>query len=363
MNYPIPRDESPARVNIQKRSPIQALAGAGGGVIGFGLSEVLRSPDQGASGSLTHSTGMWFMFVLLGIGAGIIGGNAFLNKSAPANRAIGVTAGALIVGGYLSGYMAQTLYQSMASDSPIFARIVGWGLAGALGGAALGIGFLSAKRVQNGVIGGGIGGLIGGALFDPIANAMQTESAAPSRFIGIVLIGGLMSFLIGLIDAARTEMWLEVMSGELRGRQFLLMESVNRVGSARSAEVTILADRTIKELHLEIRKDASGVTFQCLTSEPVLVNGASATSGRLSDGDVIRIGATDVRVGLRRSTGAAAGTPPQTPAPRPQVSGGPRPSASSMNAAAHQETPSAVQQPSAPAPPRQRPRLPTKDQN
>ncbi len=362
MNYPMPKDESPGRVSIQKRTPVQAIAGALGGVTGFALSEVLSNSDEPSSGSLTHSMGIWFLFVILGIGAGIIAGNAYLNQSPPANKTIGIAAGALIVGGYLSGFMAQSLYQSMSYDSPILARILGWGLAGALGGLAVGIAFLSAKRVQNGLIGGGIGGLIGGALFDPIANAV--ESAAPARFIAIVLIGTLMSVLIGLIDVARTEMWLEVVSGELRGRQFLLMETVNRIGSARSAEVTLLADRTIKELHMEISKNASGVSFRCIANEPVLLNGVSTMSGHLKDGDVVRIGNTEVRVGLRNASGSqpVGQTTPQ-PTSRPLANGGVRPSAASMNDPSYQGRDSnAPASPTTPAP-RQRPRLPTKDQN
>lgn len=349
------RDEASGRVNLQKRSPVQAAAGALGGVVGFALSEVLANSDEPTSGSLQHSMGIWFLLIVLGIGAGIIGGNAYLNQSPPANKTLGIAAGALIVGGYISGYIAQGLYQSMSYDSPILARILGWGLAGALGGMAVGISFLTSKRVQNGVIGGGIGGLVGGALFDPIANAV--ESAAPARFIGIVLIGTLMSLLIGLIDAARTEMWLEVLSGEMRGRQYLLMESQNRIGSARSADVTLLADRTIKEVHLEISKTPSGVTFRCLATEQILVNGVGSMSGALRDGDVLKIGNTEVRVGLRSTTGQS---PSQqsfgTSAPTsPQA----RPSASSQT-----QVPRSPETPSAGAPaPRQRPKLPTKGQS
>ena len=133
MNYPLPKDESSGRVSIQKRTPVQAIAGALGGVVGFAFSEIFQNSDQPSSGSLTHSTGIWFLFVMLGIGAGIIAGNAYLNQSPPANKTIGIAAGALILGGYLSGFIAQNLYQSMSYDSPILARILGWGLAGELG--------------------------------------------------------------------------------------------------------------------------------------------------------------------------------------------------------------------------------------
>lgn len=326
--------------------------GALGGLVGFILSELYQ--DDGRSfyseGEMRTSSGIWFMLIVVGIGSGLVAAQSYLSRSRPDAESLVITAPALIVGGFLSGYIAQSLYSSMVDGNPWLARTLGWGLAGMLAGAAASAGFKSVKRLQNGVLGGLAGGLVGGALFNWIADASQ--SAVGSRFVGIMLIGTLMGLLIGLIESARVTMWLEVLTGEFRGRQFVVHDTRSRVGSARSLEVPLLGDRGIAEVHCVITGPPSA-SMTCIQGQQVLMNGSPSTASALSDGDVLRIGSTDVRVHLKASSNGVA-QPGGHPTP-----GGQAPTQPGTPGVPPAGVPGPASRPSAPAS-APRPRLPTK---
>ena len=359
--------ETPGGIKTTNRLGVLALSGFAGGIIGFALSE-LFAPDSTFGDSASQikiDTGIRFALAMFGMGAAIVAGNAFLDRKPPAPENIAIAVGALLVGGFIAGYLAQTVYWSMlenaSQDTSVRpARAIGWLIAGALGGVAVGSSFRTFKRIQNGLLGGAAGGLIGGLLFD----SFGTEVGA--RALGFILISTLMGVLIGLIDTARTSMWLEVISGEMRGRQFLIMETKTIVGSARTAGVCLLSDRSVSEHHLVINLVGAGANFNCTTQHPVLLNGGQASQGNLSHGDVLRIGNTEVRVGFKK-----AGIPSnvfqqpntvahgQVPQSRPTATQASQPDV-------WQQTPQTnyPPQPSAqPSAPAARPRLPTKPQN
>jgi hypothetical protein len=247
----------------------------------------------------------------------ILGGHAFLNRTPPATETMLIGAAAFLVGGFISGYLAQLVYENMidweseVSTSDIrIPRAIGWLIAGGLGGTAVGLSFRSVKRIQNGVMGGAAGGFVGGLLFDSFG------SASTARMFGIILVGALMGGLIGLIESARTAVWLSVTSGELRGRQFPLVDEVSSIGRSRSNRVCLPGDQGIAEKHLDVRVDAGGASFSSVSS-PLMHNGSSTMSGRLAHGDSLVIGRTEVRVEFRKapSTPTTAVVPPPQSAP------------------------------------------------
>ena len=356
--------ETPGGIKTTNRLGVLALSGFAGGIIGFALSE-LFAPDSTFGDSASQikiDTGIRFALAMFGMGAAIVAGNAFLDRKPPAPENIAIAVGALLVGGFIAGYLAQVVFAAMNEDGGSVrpARAIGWLIAGALGGVAVGSSFRTFKRIQNGLLGGAAGGLIGGLLFD----SFGTEVGA--RALGFILISTLMGVLIGLIDTARTSMWLEVISGEMRGRQFLIMETKTIVGSARTAGVCLLSDRSVSEHHLVINLVGAGANFNCTTQHPVLLNGGQASQGNLSHGDVLRIGNTEVRVGFKK-----AGIPsnvfqqPNTVAHGQVLQSRPTATQASQPGV-WQQTPQTnypPQQSSPPSAPAARPRLPTKPQN
>ena len=309
-----------------------AVAGVVGGLIGFLLGEI-RMDDTSWSGArffgenLKAGSAVYFALVMLGIGVALVASQGFgEGDNKKVLEAVVRSLPALIIGGVVAGWIAQSLFEGMVEDGSVRpARAVGWMVAGALGGLAVGVGFRSKKRIQNGLIGGAIGGLVGGLLFDSVYEMFGSAGSAQApRFVALVLIGGLMGTLIGLIDTLRTEAWLTVISGEMTGRQFILYDETTLVGCARIIPITILADREIAEHHIEIQQQGGKATFTCARgASPVLVNGVSTSSGMLSNADVLTIGKTEIQVGFRRAETGSITTPSSAPTQLAQQGGQP----------------------------------------
>jgi len=310
------------------------LAGAGafGGIAGFGLGEILHgeSGPRFFGNNLNANTALWFALVLLGVGAALVASQGLSEGNVQkAAETVLRSLPVILIGGAFAGYVAQVVYAGLlgeAGEGQVAARAIGWMIAGGLGGVAVGLGFRSMKRTQNGAIGGAAGGLVGGLLFDVIANSI--DSGAGARFVGLLLIGVLMGALIGLVDTLRTDVWLTVTSGEMTGKQFIIFDESTIVGCVRNVPITIVADRAVAEHHIRIDRKDGTTTFECLyRAAPITVNGSELTSGPLSDGDAITIGNTELRVSERTASSPAGVTPSTSTGSRGETSSRPNLSA------------------------------------
>ena len=300
---------------------VMTIAGAVGGLAGFILSEVIQNPDSPtffgcvdeycSSGDLMKQTAVWFMFIIMGLGLMLSATQGFREKNVEKSKAnIFAALPGLIIGGLIAGAIAQKVYASMLenSDSYVVPRTIGWGIAGGLGGLAVGIGFRSATRLRNSALGGLGGGLLGGLLFDQISSG---DSASQARFIGIVLIGLLMGLFIGLLDVASTDFYLEIASGEAKGLQFVLFDQSSIIGCARTVAVTLTKDPLITEQHVRATKNGNGLTIECLkNSSPVLINGQQTQNGNLLVGGTLQIGNTVLTLGRKKGGGTQSSSTP-----------------------------------------------------
>lgn len=306
---------------------VMTVAGFLGGAAGFGLSESIQGGEENRffSDSLVLSTAFWFMLAVIGIGGALSCTQGVIEKDATKSRHNVLSAlPALVIGGFISGALAQNIFTSLLEgeyDDPEgrlrMARAIGWGIAGLGAGLAVGVGFRSAVRSRNGAIGGLGGGLIGGYFFDSITGSGD-GSASTSRLVGMILIGTITGLLIGLLDKASTDMYLEVASGEFRGRQFVLFDQSSIIGCARSVPVTILKDPLVTEHHARVTKAAGGVNVEALKGAgPISINGQPVQSGFLPLGGQMQVGNTVLYLGGRRgtSTRASGSTAPASPAP------------------------------------------------
>lgn len=291
---------------------VMTAAGAIGGIAGFVLSEVIQNPDSPSffrceieyctSGDLIRQTAVWFMLIIVGLGLALSATQGVREKNIEKSRTNVLTSlPALIVGGLIAGAVAQKVYEVMleGNDNVVVPRTIAWGIVGGLGGIAVGIGFRSAIRLRNCALGGLGGGLIGGLLFDQLSG---DGSAALSRFIGIFLIGLLMGLFMGLLDVASTDFYLELVSGEARGTQFVLFDQTSIVGCARTVAVTLTKDPQIAEQHARVTKSANGLNVECLRgASPVLINGQQTQNGVLPVGGTLQIGNTVLILGRKKS--------------------------------------------------------------
>ena len=112
---------------------------------------------------------------------------------------LGIGAGLGIIGGAISGGIAQLAYaailaSSMARGEPslavlVSARTVGWCVLGLLIGAAQGIKENTWGDVKFGILGGAIGGAIGGLLFDPLSSVLQVGEGTLGRLAAFAILG------------------------------------------------------------------------------------------------------------------------------------------------------------------------------
>ena len=289
------------------KSPVvvMTIAGLLGGFLGFVLAEVIQYSGSVEYDGVSYEsfrffqdnnylgTGVFFLFVVLGIGLLLSASQGIIEKNAEKSTSNIFTAlPALVIGGMLSGVIAQKVYEVLQNNSSqVTARTLAWGIAGGMGGLAVGAGFRSAIRVRNCGIGGLGGGLLGGLLFDQINSG--SSSASTSRFMGIVLIGTLMGLFIALLDAATTDYYLELASGEQRGQQFVLFDNASVIGCARTVAVTLVRDPLVTEQHVRATKTSGGLAIECLKgASAVLINGQSTQNGTLPVGGTIQIGNT-----------------------------------------------------------------------
>lgn len=320
------------RANAADRAMRTAGAGAAGGIIGFLVSRLVDFAEPSTSSGLAVMQGFWFLAVIGGIGSGIAWQSFSLGARRPNARMMVAGAGALAVFGFTSGYLAQVVYTAMVSDDSLRtcfaefrasgndsdlnwcfasavrgARLVGWMIAGALGGAGVGAFFLSVRRSQNAVIGGVAGGLFGGLIFDVVPAIIGLSTLWQSQLIAIVAIGAVIGVLVSLIETLRVSAWVECLNGELRGRTFVLTESVSRIGSDRSVEVPVIGDASVQAVHAVIKVSQRGAVVEA-AGGPVAVNGRLGSS-RLAAGDVIEVGSTQFKIGLKRDAHPDEATP------------------------------------------------------
>ena len=101
---------------------------------------------------------------------------------------------------------------------------------------------------------------------------------------------------IGLIEQAAKTSWLEIVQGGMAGKQFILYKPTVSLGSAPTADVTLIKDPAIPAYAAEITRRAGAITLTSLDpARPVLVNGAAVTKTTLAEGSTIELGATVVR--------------------------------------------------------------------
>ena len=280
---------------------ITAAFGAAGGLVGAILGELQFAGDEYRvfPENLNLGTGVWFMLAMVGVSLALAATESVLQRNAEklsAHLPLALAAG--LAGGFIAGMIAQFVYSEVIpQDSPRLARVVGWAIAGALGGLAVGLSFRSNTRIRNGALGGLGGGTIGGFLFDPIAQSIGGDSAVGARIVALIAIGAAIGLLMGLLDAASTSYSIEVLSREGAPRIIPIFDAVSIVGCARNIAVTVTRDPLIKEHHVRLTRTPNGLQVEALPGvQSFHLNGAQTTSGLATNGSIMVVGNTTLRV-------------------------------------------------------------------
>jgi hypothetical protein len=221
------------------------------------------------------------------------------------------------LGGFVGGYVGQTLYGP--TEQALY-LVLGWTLTGLLIGAAIGAyDYLvclllgrdrrgARRKLLNGILGGTAGGLLGGllyqylgetwsGLFKPKAEDLWSPSA-----VGFVVVGACIGLLIGLAQVILKEAWVRVEAGFRRGRELILSKPETTIGRAESCDIGLFGDPAVERLHARIIQQGG----RYLIADAETTGGTFINDERifqptpLHSGDAIRLGNCILRFGERR---------------------------------------------------------------
>jgi pSer/pThr/pTyr-binding forkhead associated (FHA) protein len=291
--------------------------GAVGGVLAWFVNEpfisddITRAVDWGEIARFGSLSGL-FIGAMIGLATGLS-----LGTGKHILRAVALGAGVGAIGGWVGLTVGQILFGVLGATVPllglIVGRILGWSAFGALIGLSEGLIARSPKRILNGLLGGAIGGALGGALFDFLAFTLgsvfgfalraEGEAGAPSRAVGLTLIGAGIGLFIGLLEWLTRAAWVRVLYGRNEGKDYPIDRDGAYLGRDELADVPLRGDPQVAPRHAEIRMEGGGYVLVPLA--PMAVNGQPISAPvELNDGDLLQIGSFRVQFQLREGQAA-----------------------------------------------------------
>jgi hypothetical protein len=309
------------------------IGGAVGGLLAFLAIKVMDAVLGDALAENAFLSNMSFTFLLaVFIGAGVSLADVVMNKSwaklgSVAAIAVPAAVGAALVMGFIahlfysagvewlytsvfeqmdSGQLTESQAESYVALRMHPIRGFAWMLVGVSAGVAAGAASRSWKRLGLAALGGAIGGFFGGFVFDFIATSDSTVNLA--QVVGIVLLGTLIGLATALIEQAGKSRWIEIVSGGLAGKQFILFKQEVTLGAAPSADITLIKDAGILPVAAVLRVRGNTCQVEGLPGTSTLaVNGVPVQFSVLSDFDVVTIGSTQLRFREKNSDNRTPG--------------------------------------------------------
>jgi len=202
---------------------------------------------------------------------------------------LGILAGILVtvlIQGLLTGILAAGSFSRRTALELVIplSRTLGWVLLGTAVGAVEGIRSRSGRRILIGIPGGAAGGLAGGALLEFLG-----QGGFWGRGGGLLLMGGAIGLFYSLFEASRAFGVLKVLTGPLRGKEYVLSMRRTRLGRASGSVLDLRGYTGLEPRHLELVAGKEGVVLKPLEGK-VLVNEEPAKERKLLFEDVLEAG-------------------------------------------------------------------------
>jgi hypothetical protein len=269
-----------------------ALLGAIGGLIGWQVSNVL---------GLGFLQNLYLSEVVVGaligffIGAliGAVEGVA-LRSPMYAARAALITGGFGALGGAIGLPIAEAVFQVLGGEP--WTRALGWAVFGGLIGA--GLGYSSGSQIWKPALGGLIGGAVGGALLE-IARTRLADQLV-GKAVGLALLGGAVGAFIALVVLLLSKAWLEVVTGKLKGTEFILDKFIHAngpsayVGSSALKADIVLPDPDIDPQHAMLKGGDTHMNIKDMSSRGTFINNRKVEQAKLENEQAIRLGNTQL---------------------------------------------------------------------
>jgi hypothetical protein len=198
-----------------------AKYGAIGAVAAFLPGEIVQSFRDDASTFLGVIARAAIWIGVLGIGCAtalVIGQNRYLRRPWLGVRDAAIAVGGGLLAGMISGVAAQVFFSMallLGSGNAVFgetARVVAWGIFGALIGFGMAFIIPNLGRMR-GVVGGAVAGALGGIGFIVGVSIGGNEVG---RLVGMTAVGFVLGYVIGLVEQAARTAWLQVSYGQSR---------------------------------------------------------------------------------------------------------------------------------------------------
>ena len=271
---------------------IYGILGAVGGLIGWQISNIL---------GLSFTNNLFLSEVIVGaLLGGVIGlmiglGEGFATQSILFGLRKSVLSAALgALGGAIALPIAEGIFLFIGGQA--WSRPLGWGIFGLLTGLATGI--TGGAQLWKGGLGGLIGGLLGGVLLEA-ARSMFADTLM-GKAAGLMLLGLSVGVFIALIVFMLSRVWLQVISGKMRGMEFILDKFLPKsapsasVGSSPLKSDIVITDPDIAPQHAILNGEGNYFTLKDISLSGTYLDGKKLELSRLRNNQRIRMGKTEM---------------------------------------------------------------------
>ena len=283
---------------------LRGVGGLIGGAFAWIVSEVLFNQDSPSSSTIEAVMMTMFWFGLVGsFISGAIRASEDIyvgrNESAVPTFFYGAFAG--LLSGLASGFIAQILYSILGGGDAgniivqILARTSAFAVAGTLLGFGISISSGLNTKIKAATIGGAIGGITGGLLFDTLGSFIAIiigGGGEVSRLIGLLATGFSIGVGMAATENAYKNVWLQVIGGPFKGKQFILFKQSNIIGRHPKSDIVLAKDPLVADQHCFLIATPNGYRLQANVSSgaPTYVNQRIVTDHNLRPEDVIQVG-------------------------------------------------------------------------
>jgi hypothetical protein len=208
-----------------------------------------------------------------------------------AGGAVGLLAGQTAL--WLIGTLVMQSYGNFQRVVLPLSHAIGWAVLGVFVGAGEGVRAGSWKKIGIGILGGLTGGLLGGCVLE--YSRLLLPGMSVSRLIGFATLGLAIGGFYGLIERGMSFGILRILTGALKGKEFLLNQRRMRLGRSARNEIALPSYEDLADRQAQIRIQKGEVVLVNLEPRlPILVNEQKIDEKRLKLGDVIRMGSARI---------------------------------------------------------------------
>ncbi len=268
------------------------VLGAIGGIIGWQASNLL---------GLSFAGNLYLSEIVVGavigfcIGVFIGLAEGALTQNLPRAVKNGFLSGVMgLVGGAVGLPLAEAMFQLLGGET--WCRALGWGLFGLLIGLAAGAN--SGSQMWKGALGGFIGGLFGSLLLDGARAWM--DNPLMGKAAGLLLLGASVGVFIAMIVFLLSRAWLQVITGKLKGTEFILDKFLRAggpsafIGSDALKSDIVLPDPDVAPQHALLKGAGSHFDIKDMSRTGTFVNDKRIELTTLRNHHTIKVGNTQL---------------------------------------------------------------------